>query len=107
MKKSKKGMMGFDQMALGLGVLAIVLVMTIVVLAQVQVIDVISDPVYNASGDFQYYGNENESAYGTIGSGLDALSLYGDFFSIIVILGIFVGIIGLLFMVTRNSGGTA
>jgi hypothetical protein len=32
------------------------------------------------------------------------LALYGNFFSIIVILGIFVGIIGLLYMVTRGTG---
>lgn len=91
-QKTKKGLMGFDQMALGLGVLCIVIAMVLVVLTQVQTIDIV---------------DENETANDTVSAAVDAVALYGDFFSIIVILGIFVGIIGLLFMVTRGSGGNA
>lgn len=90
--KTKKGMMGFDQMAVGLGVLTIVVAMILVVLSQVQAVDVV---------------DENTSANATVTSAITAVALYGDFFSIIVILGIFVGIIGLLYLVTRGSGGGA
>jgi beta-lactamase regulating signal transducer with metallopeptidase domain len=83
-------MMGFDQMAVGLGVLTIVVAMILVVLSQVQDVDVV---------------DENTEANNTVTAAITAVALYGDFFSIIVILGIFVGIIGLLYLVTRGSGG--
>ena len=82
--------MGFDQMAVALGVLTIVVAMILVVLSQVQAVDVV---------------DENTEANATVTAAITAVALYGDFFSIIVILGIFVGIIGLLYLVTRGSGG--
>jgi hypothetical protein len=88
--KTKKGMMGFDSMAVALGVLAIVVAMILVVLTQVLNVATVG-------------GNADANA--TITSAIDAVALYGDFFAIIVILGIFVGIIGLLYMVTRGTGG--
>jgi len=86
----KKGVMGFDQMAVGLGVLAIVVAMILVVLTQVRTVSTVDN---------------NANANATITAALTAIALYGNFFSIIVILGIFVGIIGLLYMVTRGTGG--
>jgi beta-lactamase regulating signal transducer with metallopeptidase domain len=90
MEKYKKGVMGFDQMAVGLGVLAIVVAMILVVLTQVRSVSTI---------------DANTNANTTITSAITAIALYGNFFSIIVILGIFVGIIGLLYLVTRGTQG--
>lgn len=89
-KGSKKGMLGFDKTAVGLGVLAIVVAMILVVLTQVLNVSTVGD---------------NTDANATITSAISAVALYGDFFSIIVVLGIFVGIIALLYMVTRQTGG--
>jgi len=86
--KYKKGVMGFDQMAVGIAVLAIVVAMVLVVLTQVKAA-----------------GTSTTASNTSIDAGITALALYGNFFSIIVILGIFVGIIGLLYMVTRGAGG--
>jgi len=88
--KYKKGVMGFDQMAVGLGVLAIVVAMILVVLTQVLNVSTVGT---------------NTQANTTVTAALTAIALYGNFFSIIVILGIFVGIIGLLYMVTRGTQG--
>jgi hypothetical protein len=88
--KYKKGVMGFDQMAVGLGVLAIVVAMILVVLTQVLNVSTVG-------------GNTNANT--TVTSAITAIALYGNFFSIIVILGIFVGIIGLLYLVTRGTQG--
>lgn len=82
--------MGFDQMAVGLGVLAIVVAMILVVLTQVLNVSTVG-------------GNTNANT--TVTSAITAIALYGNFFSIIVILGIFVGIIGLLYLVTRGTQG--
>ena len=85
--QDKKGVMGFDQMAVGIAVLAIIVAMVLVVLTQIKATSSSTD------------------ANTTISSGITALALYGNFFSIIVILGIFVGIIGLLYIVTKGSQG--
>ena len=66
-KKYKKGVMGFDQMAVGLGVLAIVVAMILVVLTQVQAVSTVSG---------------NTQANTTIASAVTAIALYGNFFSI-------------------------
>lgn len=88
--KTMKGVLGFDTMAVSIGVLAIVVAMILVVLTQVLNVSTVG-------------GNTNANS--TITKAITATALYGDFFSIIVILGIFVGIIGLLYMVTRGAGG--
>ena len=87
--KGKKGVLGFDQMAVGLGVLAITVAMILVVLTQVLNVSTVGD---------------DATANATITAAIAAIGLYGSFFAIIVILGIFVGIIGLLYMVTRGQG---
>ena len=88
--KYKKGVMGFDQMAIGIGVLCIIVAMVLIVLTQVGNVSSV---------------DTNTQANATINAAITGLGLYGNFFSIIVILGIFVGIIGLLYMVTRGTGG--
>ena len=88
--KHMKGVLGFDKTAVGLGVLAIVVAMILVVLTQVLAVGTVGG---------------NTEANATITSAITAVALYGDFFSIIVVLGIFVGIIALLYMVTRQTGG--
>ena len=94
--------MGFDQMAVGIGVLTIIVAMTLIVLSQVASIEnvgwVWTDASNHSKGVTELTSND------TIQAGITGLSLYGNFFSIIVILGIFVGIIGLLYMVTRGTG---
>ena len=67
--KTQKGMLGFDTMAVALGVLAIVVAMILVVLTQVLNVTTVG---------------ENANANGTITKAIDAVALYGDFFSIIV-----------------------
>jgi len=101
----KKGVMGFDQMAVGLGVLAIVVAMVLVVLTQVMAIGTIAGVPVNASNLSEGYTTApNTFANTSLNSAITAIALYGNFFSILVILGIFVGIIGLLYMVTRGTG---
>jgi hypothetical protein len=80
--------MDLSKTALGVGFLVITVVLLAVVLAQVQAVDVVE---------------ENESANKTVIAGLGALEIFGDFFSVIVILAIFGGIIGGLFMLAGGG----
>jgi len=84
--------MGFDKMALGIAVLTVIVAMVLVVLTEVQEIDSI---------------DSNTNANATLTSSITAVALYGDFFEIIVLLGIFVGLIGLMYFASRASGGRA
>ena len=84
--KYKKGVMGFDQMAMGVAVLAIVVAMVLVVLITMSntatIVFTYADPTNLSSAKTATTANT------TFTQAISGLSLYGSFFSIVVILGI-------------------
>lgn len=83
------GVDSLGPMALAIVSLAIIIGVGAVVLAEIQEVDVVG-------GD--------GTAYETIDSGLDALSTFGDFFTVIVVVGV-AAVIFLLLGALRRAGG--
>ena len=83
------GVDSLGPMALAIVSLAIIIGVGAVVLAEIQGVDVV---------------DSEGTAYDTIGAGLDALSTFGDFFTVIVVVGV-AAVIFLLLGALRRAGG--